>query len=167
MTYGPEGYPPADPFRQPQASQDQVRAQPDQAQPFDQGQTYDQAGFAGQQGYGQVQGYGQPQGYGQVQGYGAGQPGGYGMQPGYQQQPAVLPKNPAVSVIASFFVPGLGSMLNGNTSIGIVILITYIVGWVLTLVLIGFFIVLGAWIWGMVDAYSSAQKWNQAHGIIS
>jgi hypothetical protein len=33
--------------------------------------------------------------------------------------------------------------------------------------LIGFILVIGAWIWGMIDAYQGAQRWNARHGIIS
>jgi len=81
--------------------------------------------------------------------------------------PAVLPKNPALGVILSFFIPGLGSMVNGSGARGAIILGVYIVGWILTLVLIGFVIVFGAWVWGLVDGYLSAQRWNLAHGIVS
>src|ERR1019366_2451878 len=50
--------------------------------------------------------------------------------------------------------------LAGNVRVGVVILITYIAGWILTFALIGFPILLGAWIWGMVNAHSSAVGWN-------
>ncbi len=82
-------------------------------------------------------------------------------------QQIILPKNPALGVILSFFIPGLGSIVNGSTSRGVIILVVYVVGWILTLVLIGIPIVIGAWIWGLVDGYLSAQRWNQAHGIVS
>lgn len=80
---------------------------------------------------------------------------------------AVQPKNPAISLIVSFFLPGVGSMINGDTSRGVIILVSYIVGLILTIVLIGFVIAFGVWIWGMVDAYQGAQRWNAAHGIRS
>ncbi len=92
---------------------------------------------------------------------------GYPQAPGYPAQQTVMPKNPGVGLLLSFFVPGLGSMVNGNVGIGVAILITYVVGWVLTIVLVGFVIIFGAWVWGMVDGYKSAQRWNAAHGIIS
>lgn len=82
-----------------------------------------------------------------------------------QPQPAVGRKSPAVGVLLSFFVPGLGSMVSGNVGIGVTILVLNIVGWVLFIALIGIPIALGTWIWGMVDAYLSAQKWNKAHGL--
>ena len=76
-----------------------------------------------------------PQYQGQPQYQGAPQ---YQGQPQYQAAPqqVVMPKNPALGVILSFF-------------------------------LIGIPVVIGAWIWGMVDGYLSAQRWNQEHGIVS
>lgn len=122
------------------------------------------------------QGYqpGYPQGY--QQGY---QQPGF-QQPGYQQPgahppvygtapggPPVLPKNPALGVILSFFVPGLGSMVNGSVGRGILILVCYGIAWLFTFVLIGIPFLIGTWIWGLADGYLSAQRWNRAHGIIS
>jgi TM2 domain-containing membrane protein YozV len=117
-------------------------------------------------------------------GYGPGQAGwappGH---PAYQQQVAPYPgqgwapmapmplqvaaKNPALHALASAFLPGLGSMLAGNGGIGALILVTYIVGWFLAVVVIGFPILIGAWIWGIVNGHSSAVTWNRNHGIIS
>ena len=86
----------------------------------------------------------------------------------YEVQPVmVAPKSPAVSVLLSIFVPGLGSMVNGNARVGVTILILNIIGWILAIVLIGIPLAIGTWIWGLVDAYKSAQRWNRAHGIIS
>lgn len=79
----------------------------------------------------------------------------------------VAPKSPAVSVLLSIFIPGLGSMVNDNVGVGVAILVLNIIGWILAILLIGVPLVIGAWIWGLVDAYQSAQRWNRAHGIIS
>ena len=73
-------------------------------------------------------------------------------------QMMIVPKNPALGVILSFFIPGLGSIVNGSTGRGVIILCVYVVGWILTLVLIGIPILIGAWIWGLVDGYLSAQR---------
>ena len=81
--------------------------------------------------------------------------------------PVVAPKNAALCVILSFFIPGLGSIVAGNTGTGVVILVLDAVAWVLSIFLIGIPFAIGIWIWGMVDAYKSAQKWNAAHGVIS
>jgi TM2 domain-containing membrane protein YozV len=79
----------------------------------------------------------------------------------------VVPKNPAVALIVSVFLPGVGSMISGQPAVGTVILVTYLIGWVLTLVLVGFFILLAAWVFGLVHAYQSAQRWNHDHGFAS
>lgn len=87
-----------------------------------------------------------------------------------QGQPApqvILPKNPALGVILSFFIPGLGSIVNGSTGRGVTILGLYVLGWILAFFIIGIPILFGVWIWGLVDGYVSAQRWNQAHGIVS
>jgi hypothetical protein len=59
----------------------------------------------------------------------AGQP-----QPSYHVQP----RSAALAVIASLFIPGLGSMINGKVGKGIAILISSIVAGILCLVIIGF-----------------------------
>lgn len=90
--------------------------------------------------------------------YGQAQP-----QPYYQ----VAPKNPALGVICSVFIPGLGSMIAGKGGKGALILILNIVGWITVIFVVGWFLALGTWIWGMVAGYQDAQKWNRDHGIIS
>jgi TM2 domain-containing membrane protein YozV len=89
----------------------------------------------------------------------------------YQQQPypqmMVAPKSPGVAVLASFFIPGLGSMISGRGGLGALILCLYVVSWILTIVLIGFIGVFGFWIWGMIQGYADAVAWNRSHGIIS
>jgi TM2 domain-containing membrane protein YozV len=79
----------------------------------------------------------------------------------------VAPKSPAASVLLSVFIPGLGSMVNDNAGTGVAILVLNIIGWLLAIVLIGIPLAIGTWIWGLVDARQSAQRWNRAHGIIS
>jgi TM2 domain-containing membrane protein YozV len=80
---------------------------------------------------------------------------------------AVAPKNPAVSLIASFFIPGLGTMLNGEVGKGVGILVGYFVCLFLFFLILPLLVALGLWVWGMVDAYQGAQQWNRRHGIIS
>ena len=82
-------------------------------------------------------------------------------------QVMIVPKNPALGVILSFFIPGLGSMVNGSVGRGAIILGVYAFGWILAFFLIGIPILFGAWVWGLVDGYLSAQRWNQSHGIVS
>ena len=91
----------------------------------------------------------------------------YMVAPGQPGMMVVAPKNPAVSLIVSFFIPGVGSMINGDVGTGVAILVLYVVGWATAVFLVGFLLVLGAWMWGMIDAYQGAQRWNARHGIIS
>lgn len=156
------------------------------AQGFGGAQGYGGAGPSEPQAYGAqpygTPAYGQPYGsqhygapaYGQqfgAQPYGAPQ---YGVQPYVQPYGAMQPygqaslaarKDPALMLIASFFIPGLGTILNGETGKGIGILAGYLIGIPLTLILIGVPMVLGFWIWGMVDAYQGAQNHNARHGL--
>lgn len=81
--------------------------------------------------------------------------------------PRVAPKNPALHLLASFWIPGLGSMMNGEAGKGVGILVGWLVGFLLAFILIGLPIMLGFWIWGMVDAHQGARAWNTRHGIIS
>jgi hypothetical protein len=78
---------------------------------------------------------------------------------------ALRPKSPGISLLVSFFLPGVGTIMNGETGKGAGIL----VGWGASVVfsvfcLLGIIAVIGLWIWGMVDAYTGAQAWNRAHG---
>ncbi|GAA1758304.1 hypothetical protein GCM10009810_17340 [Nostocoides vanveenii] len=121
--------------------------------------------------------YGQPSPQTGLQPYGlaAGQPGlpqAYGAPavsypPPYAVAPVVAPKNPGLSLIASFFIPGLGTMINGEVGKGIAFLLIYLISWPLILVFVGVPLMLGVWIWGMVDAYTGAQNWNRRYGIWS
>ena len=79
----------------------------------------------------------------------------------------VAPKNPAVHLVVSFFIPGVGSMMNGDVGIGVAILVIFIIGVGGSFFLIGLPVALGAWIWGLIDAYMGAQRWNRTHGILS
>lgn len=79
----------------------------------------------------------------------------------------VAPKNPALSLLGSFFIPGLGQLMNGDTTKGILMFVGYALSFLLMLVLIGFLTAPAIWIWGMIDAYQSAQRWNLQRGIVS
>lgn len=81
--------------------------------------------------------------------------------------PQVQAHNPMISVLASLFIPGLGSMLNEKVGKGVGILAAYVVSCILMLVIVGFIAAPAVWIWGMVAANSDANEWNRAHGIIS
>jgi TM2 domain-containing membrane protein YozV/ribosomal protein L32 len=84
-------------------------------------------------------------------------------QPVYTQQPAAASmqkKSAGVAVILSFFLPGLGQIYNGQIGKGIGMIILSVIFWLLSSILIGipFYIIL--WIYGMYNAYSTANKIN-------
>lgn len=97
-------------------------------------------------------------------------PHGQGVQPfahGAVATPVVAPKSPGLALLGSFFIPGLGQLINGNGGMAAIFFVVWLVSWLLVFVLIGIPMVFGVWIWSMVDAYTGAQKWNARHGIIS
>ena len=55
--------------------------------------------------------------------------------------------------------------MNGETGKGVAILVGYLVCWALSWLLVPLVGVFGLWIWGMVDAYQGAQRYNMAHGL--
>jgi TM2 domain-containing membrane protein YozV len=65
-------------------------------------------------------------------------------------------KNPAVALILSLVIPGVGQFYNGDNKKGAIILGGYFVSWILAAAVIGFVGVVGFWIWGMIDAYNVA-----------
>ena len=88
--------------------------------------------------------------------------------PGYQMQPyGPMPsrKEPVLSLILSFFFPGVGSMVNGEVGKGVLILCLYFFAVVMSFVLIGLPFMFGIWIWGMIDAYQGAQNHNARYGL--
>ncbi|MDX2356313.1 hypothetical protein [Dietzia sp. PP-33] len=112
-----------------------------------------------------------PQSYG-AQPYGVhpyGGPGHAAMQPygpnSYGPHPGASRKEPALSLVLSFFLPGLGTVINGQTGKGIGIMAGYFLGMLLSVVLIGIPIMLGFWVWGMIDGYSGAKEYNARNGL--
>lgn len=85
---------------------------------------------------------------------------------------AVEANNPVIHLVASFFVPGLGSYLNGDTQRGLVIFAAYLASWIgyalLVWILVGFLflpVAAAIWVFGMYDAYRGAESWNTRHGV--
>jgi len=66
-------------------------------------------------------------------------------------------------VFASLLIPGLGTIINGETGKGILILVGYAISWLLVLFTIGVILVPAVWIYGMYDAFQGARRYNLAH----
>ncbi len=98
-------------------------------------------------------------------------PGTYPQAPGaYPQAPGAYPqavmyapprKDPAIAAILSFFITGLGQIYAGKVGKGIGLLVGVIVCIFLAFLLIPFFIAIGLWIYSIIDAYKTAERYNQ------
>lgn len=87
---------------------------------------------------------------------------------------SVAAKSPALAALASFFITGLGQLINGQGMRALVIFGTQVamvmVSILLTFILLGWIMWLPITIfqlWQVYDAYKGAQNWNAQHGIIS
>ena len=76
-------------------------------------------------------------------------------------------KSEALLGVCSFLIPGLGQIIGGSVGKGIVILILdyflFILGFVTTFFIIGFFILIIPfiiWIWNIFDAVNIAKQYN-------
>lgn len=76
-------------------------------------------------------------------------------------QPPKFYKNPSISVVLSFLITGLGQIYNGQIGKGVIFIILWAISVLLMFVVIGFVTTPILWIWGMIDAYKSAQKINE------
>lgn len=74
--------------------------------------------------------------------------------------PPVFYKNPGLAAVLSFFWMGLGQIYNGQIAKGIAFIIVYTISWLLMFVLIGVITTPILFIYGMYDAYKSAEKVN-------
>ena len=76
-------------------------------------------------------------------------------------------KSPGLAAVLSFFICGLGQIYNGQILKGLVLVVAYLISWLMMWILIGFITTPILWIWGIVDAYSKAQKINATVGGVS
>ena len=74
--------------------------------------------------------------------------------------PPVFYKNPGLAAVLSFFYMGLGQIYNGQIAKGILFIVVYSISILLMLILIGFITTPILFIYGMYDAYKSAEKIN-------
>jgi TM2 domain-containing membrane protein YozV len=78
-------------------------------------------------------------------------------------QPGISSRNPVASLLASLLIPGLGTIINGETGKGAAILAAWITAWVLVLMTVGLILVPAVWIYAMYDAFQGARRYNLAH----
>ncbi len=72
----------------------------------------------------------------------------------------VFYKNPGLAAVLSFFFMGLGQIYNGQLAKGIFFIIIYSLSALLMMIVIGLITTPILWIYGMYDAYKSAEKIN-------
>ena len=70
-------------------------------------------------------------------------------------------KNAGLAAVLSFFFAGLGQIYNGQIGKGILFIIIQAINVFLWSVFIGFITYPIVWIYGMVDAYKTANKINE------
>ena len=63
-----------------------------------------------------------------------------------------------LAVALSFLLPGLGQIYNQQFGKGARFIIAYIISWVLSSIVVGWFLLVIVWIWSMVDAYQSVAR---------
>ena len=76
-------------------------------------------------------------------------------------------QNPGIAAVLSFFITGLGQIYNGQILKGILCASAYFICWGLTTILVGWVLLAPLWIWGIFDAYKTAERMNAASGLIT
>lgn len=76
-------------------------------------------------------------------------------------------KSPGLAAVLSFFLPGLGQIYNGQIAKGLFfVVLAAVFGW-LTVVVIGFLLYPILWVYGIYDAYKTAERINAGRGTVS
>ena len=71
-------------------------------------------------------------------------------------------KNPGLAAVLCFFYTGLGQIYNGQIGKGIALFVLRIISDLMMFVLIGFITSPLLWIFGMYDAYRTAERINRS-----
>lgn len=77
------------------------------------------------------------------------------------QPPPQFYKNPGLAAVLSFFYMGLGQIYNGQIAKGILFIIAYSISWILIILVIGLITTPILFVYGIWDAYKSAEKINR------
>lgn len=75
-------------------------------------------------------------------------------------------KNPGVAAVLSFFWAGVGQIYNGQIFKGLIMIVIQFINGLLMFVLIGFITYPLFWIWGIYDAYKTAERINARDTLI-
>ncbi|OXS80609.1 hypothetical protein B1B05_03795 [Domibacillus enclensis] len=74
---------------------------------------------------------------------------------------ALLTKNPGIAAVLSVFWTGVGQIYNGQIMKGLILIVVQMINSALMWVLIGFVTFPLVWIWGIYDAYKTAERINR------
>lgn len=77
------------------------------------------------------------------------------------EQPQTQVKNPGIAAVLSFLFTGLGQIYNGQIAKGIALIVVQAINIALMFVVIGFFTYFIVWIYGLYDAYKTAERINR------
>lgn len=80
---------------------------------------------------------------------------------GVRLKKPVSEKNPAIALILSLIIPGIGQLYNGQSRKCITLIIAAVISFFLIAIYIGFLFYFLVWIYGMYDAYKSAKAINK------
>lgn len=69
-------------------------------------------------------------------------------------------RNPGIAAVLSFFWTGVGQIYNGQILKGLILIGVQVINGLLMFLLIGFITYPIVWIWGMYDAYKTAERMN-------
>lgn len=88
-------------------------------------------------------------------------------------QMMATPKSPELAAVASFFIAGLGQLVNGDVARGLMFLCAMvgmgILSALLTFILLGWIMwpfMFATWLWNIFDAHKGAQKRNMRMGYV-
>jgi TM2 domain-containing membrane protein YozV len=73
-------------------------------------------------------------------------------------------KNPGLAAVLSFLVCGLGQIYNGQIVKGIGLFVAAGISGLLCTVVIGFILLPAVWLYGIYDAYKTAERINKGAG---
>jgi TM2 domain-containing membrane protein YozV len=73
----------------------------------------------------------------------------------------LLNKNPGIAAVLSVFWTGVGQIYNGQIMKGLILIVVQMINAALMFVLIGFITYPLVWIWGIYDAYKTADRMNR------
>ena len=82
------------------------------------------------------------------------------------QKPVYQQKNPGIAAVLSALFVGFGQIYNGQIAKGLLFMVAYFVSILLIFVLIGFITTPLLWIFGIYDAYNTANRINSGEIVV-